>query len=211
MAELDTSLFTQPVRIDSWVWAVRLIKTRSQSAAECKAGHVKLNGTTVKPSQQVVPGDIVTLWHEHRNIKVEVVATISKRVGAPIARTCYIDHSPPPPPKELLMSMPRRDRGAGPQRRNDANSTGCGAAGNRAAGELGWPDHACPHGGACLPVHLNRLSPAWAALMSASRCRSRAGRCAGNFPVVPVLAICSSPKAASSRSSMIRTCPGWNV
>ena len=113
MAELDTSLFTQPVRIDSWVWAVRLIKTRSQSAAECKAGHVKLNGITVKPSQQVVPGDIVTLWHEHRNIKVEVVATISKRVGAPIARTCYIDHSPPPPPKELLMSMPRRDRGAG--------------------------------------------------------------------------------------------------
>ena len=117
MAEFDTSLFTQPVRIDSWVWAVRLIKTRSQSAAECKAGHVKLNGTTVKPSQQVVPGDIITLWHDHRNMKVEVVATISKRVGAPIARTCYIDHSPPPPPKELLMSMPRRDRAGRPTKK----------------------------------------------------------------------------------------------
>ena len=140
MAEFDTSLFTQPVRIDSWVWAVRLIKTRSQSAAECKAGQVKLNGTAVKPSQQVVPGDIVTLWHEHRNIKVEVVATISKRVGAPL-------------PAPATLTIPRRHRRrnsscpcraatgapAGPQRRNGANSTDCGAAGKRVTGQWGVP------------------------------------------------------------------------
>jgi len=38
---------------------------------------------------------------------------VNKRVGAPIAATAYIDHSPPPPPKEILAALPRRDRGAG--------------------------------------------------------------------------------------------------
>ncbi|MDO4762149.1 MAG: RNA-binding S4 domain-containing protein [Corynebacterium sp.] len=101
------------VRIDSWVWAVRLIKTRSLAAEACKAGHVKLNGNSVKPSQQVVPGDMVSVWSDHRLKKVEVVNTLKKRVGAEIARTCYVDHSPPPPPKEIIASMPKRDRGAG--------------------------------------------------------------------------------------------------
>lgn len=112
----DTNVSAQstgPVRIDAWVWAVRLMKTRSQAADGCKAGHIKLNGQSVKPSQQVVPGDRVRVWVDHRERDVEVVATIRKRVGAAIARTCYVDHSPPPPPKEILMSMPRRDRGAG--------------------------------------------------------------------------------------------------
>ncbi|WP_442873661.1 RNA-binding S4 domain-containing protein [Corynebacterium sp. SCR221107] len=104
---------TKPVRIDAWVWAVRLLKTRSLAGEACKAGHVKLNGKPVKPSQTVVPGDRVRVWADHREIDVEVTRTIRKRVGAAIATTCYIDHSPPPPPKEILLSMPRRDRGAG--------------------------------------------------------------------------------------------------
>lgn len=44
---------------------------------------------------------------------VEIVRVISKRVGAPEAVKCYLDHSPPPPPKEILASIPTRDRGAG--------------------------------------------------------------------------------------------------
>lgn len=102
-----------PVRIDAWVWAVRLCKTRSEAAEACRAGHVKLNGTAVKPAQQVVPGDRVRVWVNHRESEVEVLRTINKRVGAPVARTCYIDHTPPPPPMEVLASIPRRDRGAG--------------------------------------------------------------------------------------------------
>ncbi|MDU0478030.1 RNA-binding S4 domain-containing protein [Staphylococcus chromogenes] len=105
--------FTEPVRIDAWVWAIRLVKTRSAAGEACKAGHVKLNGVAVKPSQQVVPGDRVRVWVDHRQHEVEVVRTIRKRVGAAIARTCYVDHSPPPPPKEIIASIPRRDRGAG--------------------------------------------------------------------------------------------------
>ncbi|AKK03490.1 RNA-binding S4 domain-containing protein [Corynebacterium epidermidicanis] len=104
---------SEAVRIDAWVWAVRLMKTRSAAGEACKAGHVKLNGVAVKPSQTVVPGDRVRVWVDHREHDVEVVSTIRKRVGATIARTCYVDHSPPPPPKEILASIPRRDRGAG--------------------------------------------------------------------------------------------------
>lgn len=100
-------------RVDSWVWAVRLIKTRSQAAEACKAGHIKINGNAVKPSHTVVPGDRVSVWVNHRQHLVEVVDPIKKRVGAELARRAYIDHSPPPSPVELVMSMPRRDRGAG--------------------------------------------------------------------------------------------------
>lgn len=103
----------ESTRIDAWIWAVRIVKTRAAAAEACKAGHVKLNGVAVKPSQNVVPGDRVRVWVDHKQWDVEVVETLKKRVGAAIARTCYVDHSPPPPPKELLMSMPRRDRGAG--------------------------------------------------------------------------------------------------
>ncbi|MCF1764962.1 RNA-binding S4 domain-containing protein [Corynebacterium argentoratense] len=103
----------EQVRIDAWVWAVRLYKTRTAAAAAVKAGHVKLNGVAIKPSSPVVVGDRVRVWVDHRLYDVEVSRLISKRVGAPIARECYVDHSPLPPPKEILASQPRRDRGAG--------------------------------------------------------------------------------------------------
>ena len=102
-----------PVRIDVWVWAVRMFKTRGEAADAVRAGHVKLNGTSIKPAAQVVPGDRVRVWKDHREFDLEVLATVRKRVGAPVARTCYADHSPPPPPKEVLASRPVRDRGAG--------------------------------------------------------------------------------------------------
>lgn len=102
-----------PVRIDVWVWAVRIFKTRSDAATAVRAGHVKLNGSATKPAQQVVPGDRIRVWVNHRELDLEVLATVRKRVGAPVARSCYVDHSPPPPPKEILASQPRRDRGAG--------------------------------------------------------------------------------------------------
>ncbi|AGG67221.1 RNA-binding S4 domain-containing protein [Corynebacterium callunae] len=101
------------VRIDAWVWAVRLYKTRSDAAAACRAGHVKINNNAVKPAQQVVPGDRVRVWVNHREFDVEVTKTINKRVSAAIARTCCIDHTPPPPPMEVLAAIPVRDRGAG--------------------------------------------------------------------------------------------------
>lgn len=109
MAEQDSA----PVRVDAWLWAVRLLKTRSKAAAACRGGHVKVNGATAKPAQLIAPGDEVRLWANHREHIVEVRRTIAKRVGAPVARTCYLDRSPAPPPREVLAAVPVRDRGAG--------------------------------------------------------------------------------------------------
>lgn len=101
------------VRVDQWLWAVRIYKTRSAAAAGIRGGHVKINGESCKPASQVVPGDRVQAWVNHRTIIYEVVQTPIKRLGAALAATCFVDHSPPPPPKEILLSMPMRDRGAG--------------------------------------------------------------------------------------------------
>lgn len=105
------------------MWAVRLTKTRSAAATACRAGHVRVNGATAKPAQHVVVGDEVRLRLAGQERIVEVASLIAKRVGAPIAATCYIDRSPPPPPKELLLSMPQRDRGAGRPTKRERRET----------------------------------------------------------------------------------------
>lgn len=104
-----------PVRVDTWIWAVRIAKTRTLAGEVVKGGHVKIDGETVKASAKVVPGHRVSIWIHHRQYDLEVVKTPNKRVGAPIARTCYVDHSPPPP----AFIMPQRDRGAGRPTKKD--------------------------------------------------------------------------------------------
>lgn len=108
-----------PVRIDAWVWAVRMFKTRGEAADAVRAGHVKLNGNSVKPAQQVVPGDRVRVWKNHHEHDLEILRTVRKRVGAPVARTCYTDHAPPPPPREFMPAVPRRDPGTGRPTKKD--------------------------------------------------------------------------------------------
>jgi ribosome-associated heat shock protein Hsp15 len=85
------------VRLDQWLWAVRLFRTRAMSATACRGGHVDVNGKPAKPASAVRPGDRVEVRIDHRLRIVEVVQPIDKRVGAPIAATCFVDHSPPPP------------------------------------------------------------------------------------------------------------------
>ncbi|MFM9378342.1 DUF3558 family protein [Gordonia sp. VNK21] len=100
-------------RIDSWIWGIRLTKTRSAAGAACRAGHVQVNGVTAKPATPVAVGDEVRVRIHGRDRIVEVTKLISKRVSAPAAAECYLDHSPPPPPREVLAGIPRRDPGAG--------------------------------------------------------------------------------------------------
>ena len=101
------------VRVDSWTWSVRLFKTRSAAASACRAGHVRVDGVTAKPSTPVTIGAEVRVRAHGTEKIVEVPQLVNNRVRAPIAATAYIDHSPPPPPKEILAALPRRDRGAG--------------------------------------------------------------------------------------------------
>ncbi|MDH6130574.1 RNA-binding S4 domain-containing protein [Kitasatospora sp. GP82] len=107
------------VRVDSWIWSARLTKTRSLAATACRAGHVRVNGTRVKPAQLVRPGDEVRLQHEGRERIVVVSRVISKRVGAAVAAECFVDNSPPPPPREETASVGIRDRGAGRPTKRD--------------------------------------------------------------------------------------------
>jgi ribosome-associated heat shock protein Hsp15 len=82
-------------RIDRWLCAVRLVKTRPLATHLCEGGHVLVNGSSAKPSTKVRAGDRVEAFIAERQRVVEVVRPIESRVGAPAAATCYVDHSPP--------------------------------------------------------------------------------------------------------------------
>jgi ribosome-associated heat shock protein Hsp15 len=105
-------------RADVWTSSVRLYKTRSAASAACKAGHVSVNDVKVKSSQTVHIGDRVEALTDGGLRIVVVSRIIVKRVGAAVAVTCYVDHTPPPP-KEETAYMPRRDRGAGRPTKRD--------------------------------------------------------------------------------------------
>jgi ribosome-associated heat shock protein Hsp15 len=84
-------------RIDRWLWAIRLCKTRAEATDACRGGHVRLNGRLAKPATPIGVGDRVEARLHERDRVVEVTRVIVARVGAPIAAECYIDHSPPAP------------------------------------------------------------------------------------------------------------------
>ncbi|MGP3979716.1 RNA-binding S4 domain-containing protein [Streptomyces sp. KR80] len=109
----------ESVRIDSWIWSVRLTKTRSLAATACRAGHVRVNGERIKPAHAVRTGDEVRLRHAGRERIVVVSRLVRKRVGAAVAAECFIDNSPPPPPREDLAAVAHRDRGAGRPTKRD--------------------------------------------------------------------------------------------
>ena len=100
-------------RVDIWIWAVRLAKSRSAASTACKGGHVKVNGARVKPAHTIRVDDEVRVLQGDRERVVMVTKIIAKRVGAPLAVECYIDNSPPPPPREHVAPVAVRDRGAG--------------------------------------------------------------------------------------------------
>jgi ribosome-associated heat shock protein Hsp15 len=102
----------ESTRVDRWLWAVRLAKTRPDSAAACRGGHVRVNDRPAKPATVVVPGDEVRARIGDTTRIVEVVRVIQKRVGAADAATCFLDRTPPPPP-DAAAPVARRDRGAG--------------------------------------------------------------------------------------------------
>lgn len=100
-------------RVDRWLWAVRLFKTRTAANDACRAGHVRVNGSRAKPGATLTVGDTVRARAGDRERVVEVARIVEKRVGAAAAAQCLIDRSPPPPPRESAQGLPQRDAGAG--------------------------------------------------------------------------------------------------
>ena len=96
------------VRLDIWLWSVRLTPTRSAATDLCRTGRVVVNGKAAKSAYAVKVGDRIEARIAQRQRIVEVVELINKRVGAPRAAECLIDLSPPV--ERLDISILQRDR-----------------------------------------------------------------------------------------------------
>ena len=77
----------ETTRVDRWLWAVRLTKTRADAANACKGGHVRVNDQPAKPATPVRTGDTVRTRVYDIPRVVEVARVLEKRVGAPVAVT----------------------------------------------------------------------------------------------------------------------------
>lgn len=86
--------FVESCRVDKWLWATRLYKTRSLATAACKAGKVKIEGINAKPSRTVTPGDVVTVRKDGVVRTVKVIAMLDKRVGAKLVADYLEDLTP---------------------------------------------------------------------------------------------------------------------
>ena len=104
---------TESARVDAWLWAVRVTKTRSAATAATRAGHVRVNGERAKAAQQVKPGDEVRVRVNGFDRILIVNQTIVKRVSPALAAVAYLDTTPALPEAEKLFFAPRRERGAG--------------------------------------------------------------------------------------------------
>ena len=84
----------EKVRVDKWLWSVRIFKSRTLAADTIKLGRVKVNDAQVKSSHLVVRGDLISVKKNGFNFTFKVVDLIDRRVGAPIAVRCYQDLTP---------------------------------------------------------------------------------------------------------------------
>ncbi len=91
----------EEARIDKWLWAARIYKTRSMAAAACKKGQISLNGAQLKPSRTVRVGDIINVKKPPITYSFKIKQTIEKRVGAKLIPE-ILENVTPPEQYELL-------------------------------------------------------------------------------------------------------------
>ena len=83
-----------PVRIDKWLWAVRVFKTRSQASDACRGGKVKIDGQNVKPSREVSEGDIIDIQSGIFRKTLKVIQPAKNRVAAKLVPELAEDLTP---------------------------------------------------------------------------------------------------------------------
>lgn len=91
-------------RIDKWLWAARIFKTRSIAADACKNGRVTLNGVNLKPSRTIKEGDVVSVKKPPITYSFKVLKTIEQRVGAKLLPDIYENVTDPKQYELLQMS-----------------------------------------------------------------------------------------------------------
>ncbi|HQG37771.1 MAG TPA: RNA-binding S4 domain-containing protein [Chitinophagales bacterium] len=116
MDELDKT------RIDKWLWAIRIYKSRSLASEACGAGKIKIEGDAVKASYLIKPGQTIHINKQGEKKILKVVKLIEKRVGAPLAITCFEDLTPPEELNKLQFPSvfyEVRDKGIGRPTKKD--------------------------------------------------------------------------------------------
>lgn len=81
-------------RIDKWLWAARLFKTRSIATSACKNNRITINQTSAKPGRMVKPGDIVSVRKPPITYNLKVLKAAEQRVGAKLVSEIYQDQIP---------------------------------------------------------------------------------------------------------------------
>ena len=105
------------IRIDKWLWAVRLYKTRSLASEECKKGKVMINGMNVKPSREIKEGETIQLRRPPITRSYKVLALAENRMAAKMVPEFMVETTPASE-LEILEEMKNRnidnrDRGTG--------------------------------------------------------------------------------------------------
>ena len=107
----------EEIRIDKWLWAVRLYKTRSIATEACKTGRIKIDGIAVKPSRTIRKGTIIEVFQPPMQKTIEVKELLKNRVGAKLVENYIVDHTPEEEYEKLQMIKEMRtewrNRGTG--------------------------------------------------------------------------------------------------
>jgi len=116
------------VRIDKWLWAVRIYKTRSLATAACREGGVTIAGQAVKPSREVKINDLILAKNGDVTRTIKVLGVLERRVGAQVVKSFAEDLTPKSeyekPRDPVLQPLFYRPKGAGRPTKKDRRKLG---------------------------------------------------------------------------------------
>ncbi|MDP2237931.1 MAG: RNA-binding S4 domain-containing protein [Bacteroidales bacterium] len=108
---------SETIRIDKWLWVVRLFKTRTLAGEACRGGKIKMGTQAVKASKEIKEGDIIEVHTGQVNKTVQVKSISNKRVSAKLVENLMIDLTPPEEYERLQLmkefNAEKRKRGVG--------------------------------------------------------------------------------------------------
>lgn len=121
---------TEKIRLDKYLWAIRVFKTRSLAATACDKGKVKLNDNPAKASHTVKIGETyhIRIDTDYTRI-IEVVKLLDKRHAFSYVKDYFVDHSPPREKKEMgldafILPQAKREKGSGRPTKKDRRNIG---------------------------------------------------------------------------------------
>ena len=94
------------VRVDKWLWAVRVFKTRTAATTACTSGRVRVGDEPAKPATKIDVGDVVETRRGDRRIVYRVAGLVEKRIGAKLVDEYVEDLSPPAPERGRRLDVP---------------------------------------------------------------------------------------------------------